>query len=85
MANNTLTKCDLMDDGIGLTNCSWPETCLVANDGIKDKCNVCIMAFKGNLFLLKTLFTPSYFMQILQIFAKRYIIIYVIHYFSRRG
>ena len=61
MANNTLTKCDLMDDGIGLTNCSWPETCLVANDGIKDKCNVCIMAFKGNLFFLETLFTSSYF------------------------
>ena len=35
-----------MEDG-GLTNCSWPESCL-EKDGVEDKCNVCIMAFKGN-------------------------------------
>ena len=39
-------QCDLMEDG-GLTNCSWPESCL-EKDGIEDKCNVCIMAFRGN-------------------------------------
>ena len=47
-------QCDLMEDG-GLTNCSWPESCL-EKDGIEDKCNVCIMAFRGN----KRIALPSF-------------------------
>lgn len=39
-------QCELMDNGTSLTNCSWPESC-IAKEDIYEKCNVCIMAFKG--------------------------------------